>query len=144
MTQTNASETLASATGVCVLVVDDHEDSLEMMAEYLRLLVGCRVETATTGVEALAAVEAMHPAVVLMDLQLPGHIDGWEVTRTIKAHPVLKEARVIAVTGHAFPPDLERAMRAGCDAVVLKPVDLPALARQVAQVAALHRAKGTM
>ena len=46
--------------------------------------------------------EAMRPQVMLMDLALPG-IDGWEATRRVKAHPLLKQTVVIAVTAHSLP-----------------------------------------
>src|SRR3954467_14456648 len=54
-----------------------------------------------------------------------------EATRRIKSHPLLKQTVVIAVTGHGFPADVERAMRAGCHAVVVKPCDVMALGQQV-------------
>ncbi len=117
-----------------VLVVDDDQDNREMLAEYLTL-VGCTVATASSGVEALVVAEAMRPQVMLMDLALPG-IDGWEATRRVKAHPLLKQTVVIAVTAHSLPKHREEALHAGCDAVVLKPYNLGALAEQVQRAAA--------
>src|SRR4051794_16935544 len=104
-----------------------------MLAEYLTL-VGCRVATASSGVEALVVAEAMRPQVMLMDLALPG-IDGWEATRRVKAHPLLKQTVVIAVTAHSLPKHGEEALHAGCDAVVLKPYTLRALAEEVQRAA---------
>jgi two-component system, cell cycle response regulator DivK len=106
-----------------VLVVDDVQDSREMLAEYLEW-VGFRVDTASDAYEALTRAEEMRPDVVLMDLGLPGTMDGWEATRRVRAHPLLKATTVIAVTAHGFPEDRERALAAGCCSVVLKPYDL--------------------
>src|SRR3954453_14967427 len=117
-----------------VLVVDDDQDNREMLAEYLTL-VGCTVAIASSGVEALVVAEAMRPQVMLMDLALPG-IDGWEATRRVKAHPLLKQTVGIAVTAHSLPKHREEALHAGCDAVVLKPYNLGALAEQVQRAAA--------
>ena len=83
----------------------------------------------------------MRPQVMLMDLALPG-IDGWEATRRIKAHPLLKQTVVIAVTAHSLPKHKEEALHAGCDAVVLKPYNLGALAEQVQRAVAQRPASG--
>ncbi len=123
------------AKSSAVLVVDDHADNRELLAEYLQF-VGCTVATASNGAEALAKAEAMRPQVILMDLGLPGIMDGGETTRRIRSHPLLREAVMIAVTAHGFPADVQRAMHAGCRAVVIKPYDVEALAEQVKQVVA--------
>jgi two-component system, cell cycle response regulator DivK len=66
-----------------------------------------------------------------MDLAMRGLIDGWEATRRIKLDPALQHTVVIAVTAHAFPPERERAMHAGCQAVFTKPYDIAAVAAHV-------------
>ena len=113
-----------------VLVVDDNDDSRDLLAEYLSLK-GFDVTTAADGVVAVTRAEQIHPQVVLMDLALPGIIDGWEATRRIKTSPMTKDTVVIAVTAHAFPHDQQKAMHAGCHAVVTKPVDVAKLAALV-------------
>jgi two-component system, cell cycle response regulator DivK len=70
-----------------------------------------------------------------MGLALPG-MDGWEATRRVKAHPLLQQTVVIAVTAHGLPNHRESAMHAGCEAVIIKPYDLVALAEQVRRVVA--------
>jgi two-component system, cell cycle response regulator DivK len=117
-----------------VLVVDDDQDNREMLAEYLTLS-GCTVATASSGAEAIRVAEQMRPQVMLMDLALPG-MDGWEATRRVKAHPLLKQTVVIAVTAHGLPNHKEKAMHAGCQAVIVKPYNLVALAEQVRRVVA--------
>lgn len=126
-----------SASAASVLVVEDHADSRELLALYLRG-VGCTVATAANGEEALAQAEVLRPQVILMDLGLPD-MDGCEATRRVKSHPLLREAVVIAVTAHGFPADFQRAMQAGCDGVVVKPYDLAALAGRVQAVVAQRR-----
>lgn len=91
--------------------------------EYLRY-AGFSVAGAVNGEEALAKARELRPAVVLMDLSLPG-IDGWEATRQLKADPATRDILVIALTGHAEPANRARAMLVGCDLFVAKP-SLPA------------------
>ncbi len=122
-----------------VLVVDDHEDSRDMLAAFLAL-AGCAVETAANGAEAISRAERMRPHVVLMDLSLPGGVDGLAATHIIKSHPQLKDVFVIAVTAHAFPADVARAKKVGCHAVVTKPFDPEMLTLEVLRLARQPRA----
>ena len=116
-----------------VLVVDDNRDSRDLLAELLAF-DGFEVTTAVTGVEAVEVTEQHRPQVVLMDLALPGVMDGWEATRRIKNDPRLRNTIVIAVTAHAYPEHKQRAIHAGCQAVFTKPYDLPALVAHVEKV----------
>jgi two-component system, cell cycle response regulator DivK len=119
-----------------VLVVEDNRDSREMLAEYLAAL-GFPVAAAANSDEALARAEEIRPRVVLMDLALPGTLDGWETTRRLKANPMLKHTVVIAVTANGLAAHREKAMHAGCHSVILKPYDLDALVARIEEVA--HR-----
>jgi CheY-like chemotaxis protein len=119
-----------------VLVVDDHEDTRELLSEYLAHL-GFAVATAHDGATALTRAERLQPDVVLMDLWLPGTMDGWEATRRLKA--MLKHLVVIAVTAHVWPQDHQKALHAGCQGVFTKPVNLAALAAQIAEVTQRRR-----
>jgi len=116
-----------------VLVADDNLDSRDLLAEFLAF-DGFDVTTAATGLEAVQVTEQHRPEVVLMDLAMPGVMDGWEATRRIKSDPRLRNTVVIAVTAHAYPEHKERAMHAGCQAVFTKPYDLPALVAHVEKV----------
>lgn len=120
-----------------VLVVDDNDDSRELVAEYLRMC-GFTVVEASNGADAVTCAETHRPSVVLMDLAMPGLIDGWEATRMIRRRPLPQTPAIIAVTAHSVPQYHELARHAGCRAVVVKPVDLNALAILVEQMAA-HR-----
>jgi two-component system cell cycle response regulator DivK len=72
------------------------------------------------GEAALTEAAAKRPDLILMDIQLPG-LDGYEVTRRIKADPSLTHIPIIAVTSYALSGDDEKARLAGCDAYVTKP-----------------------
>lgn len=102
-----------------ILIVDDFDDNREMYAEFLRF-TGYRVEEASNGLEALEKAFGLLPEVIVMDLSLPG-VDGWEVTRRLKADERTHHIPVIAVTGHALAGHSQGALEAGCDAFVTKP-----------------------
>jgi CheY-like chemotaxis protein len=113
------------ATEPYILIVDDFPDGREMLAEYLAFR-GMAAVTSCDGEEALEVARKRPPAVVLMDLTMPG-MGGWEATRQLKADPVTRDAIVIALTAHALAPDEGMARQAGCDGFVAKPYDLAEL-----------------
>jgi CheY-like chemotaxis protein len=102
-----------------VLVVDDYEDAREMYAECLDAS-GFDVAQAESGDEAVAKALALHPALIVMDLALPG-MDGWTATRTIKTDARTAGIPVVALTGHARSDASRAARDAGCDAFLTKP-----------------------
>ncbi|HUF79384.1 MAG TPA: response regulator [Thermoanaerobaculia bacterium] len=103
-----------------VLVVDDFAAGRELCAEYLSFR-GYEVATATDGAEALNKAFELEPDVILMDLSLPA-IDGWEATRRLRSDPRTRAIKIIALTAHALEAERARALEAGCDEVVTKPV----------------------
>ena len=120
-----------------ILIVDDNPTNLKLVA-YLMTASGYQVATALDADAAIAAIDRDRPRLILMDLQLPG-TDGLELTRRLKADPVTREIIVVAVTAFAMKGDQDRAMAAGCDDYVTKPIDtreLPAtIARHLARTA---------
>jgi CheY-like chemotaxis protein len=116
-----------------VLVVDDSSDGREMLVEYL-VFRQFPVAEARNGAEALDVARRAQPAIILMDLSMPG-VDGWEATRRLKADPLTRSAFIVAVTAHAFPREQEAARAAGCDVVIAKPFDLTVLADALEAVA---------
>jgi len=110
-----------AATGQpLVLVIDDHEDS-RIIARLVLEAAGFRVCEAASGVEGLSLAVSLQPAVVLLDLILPG-IDGWGVARRLRRDPAADNIGIIALTAVAFPEDCDRARDAGCDEVLTKPM----------------------
>jgi signal transduction histidine kinase len=106
-----------------VLVIDDHRDSAEGLAELLRL-AGHEVEIAYDGRSALAAVARSAPAVVISDLGLP-EMDGFAIARTLRDRN--RELRLIALSGFGDSAAVEAAIAAGFDHHLTKPVDPRAL-----------------
>src|SRR4029079_10713382 len=100
------------------LVVEDQEDNMQILRDLLTS-AGYELIEAINGEEALAAVK-QQPDLILMDIQIP-IIDGYEVTRCIKADPKTKSIPIIAVTSHAIGDGEEKAIAAGCDDFVPKP-----------------------
>lgn len=114
-----------------ILVVDDHPPNLALLM-HLLALHGYDVATAADADQALAAIRQELPRLILMDLQLPG-VDGFELTRQLKADPATAAIPIVAVTSYAMSGDRERALAAGCDDHVAKPIDTRALPHLVAQ-----------
>jgi CheY-like chemotaxis protein len=113
-----------------ILVVEDSPDIRELM----RLLLeadGHEVELAGDGGAAMEAVRAHAPDLVLMDLSLPV-VSGWETARQLKAAPETAAIPIVAVTAHAMQGDRERALAAGCDGFLAKPIDEDRFAAEVA------------
>jgi CheY-like chemotaxis protein len=121
-----------------ILVVDDNQDNAEIIQHYLETR-GYPITVARSGEEALALFETVKPALVLLDVMMPGR-DGWEVCRTMKAHPQLgKTVRIIMVTALNEMDDKRQALQTGADDYVEKPFDLPTLAATVQRNLAVQR-----
>lgn len=121
-----------------ILVVDDNQDNAEIIRQYLEIR-GYPITVAHNGDEALAAFEQVKPALVLLDVMMPGR-DGWEVCRLMKQHPVLgKHVRVVMVTALDEWEDKREALQTGADDYVEKPFDLPSLAATVQRNLAMLR-----
>lgn len=114
-----------------VLIVDDNPTNLKLVA-YLVRANGYEVDTAGDAEAALAAIAAHRPALILMDLQLPG-IDGLELTRRLKSDPATRDIKIIAVTAYAMKGDEDKAREAGCDDYVTKPIDTRGLPEMIAK-----------
>ena len=108
-----------------IVLVEDNEMNRDMLSRRLRRR-GYEVLTAVDGESGLALTKSETPALVLMDMSLPG-IDGWEATRQLKADPATRAIPVIALTAHAMAGDREKALAAGCDDFDIKPIDLDRL-----------------
>jgi DNA-binding response OmpR family regulator len=121
-----------------ILVVDDNEDNAEIIRQYLRR-IGYPVTVAHSGDEALSVFETVRPALVLLDVMMPGR-DGWDVCRTMKAHPTLgKSVRVVMVTALDDWQDKRDALQIGADDYVEKPFELATLAETVHRNLAMQR-----
>ena len=117
--------------GEKILIVDDNPTNLKLVA-YLMRAKGYEVSTAIDAHAAISEIQAQRPALILMDLQLPG-IDGLELTRRLKADPETRGIIIVAVTAYAMKGDQDKAIAAGCDDYVTKPIDTRALPETIAR-----------
>ena len=124
-----------SPTAATILVVDDNPINLKLVSDLLAF-EGYRVLKAEDGEEAAASVEAEPPDLILLDVDLPG-IDGLTLTKRLKSDTRTADIVIVALTAFAMKGDRQRAMAAGCDAYVTKPIDTRGLPGQVAEL--LHR-----
>ena len=112
-----------------ILLIEDNELNRDMLSRRLQKR-GYDVVMAVDGEQGVAAALSELPALILMDMSLPG-LDGWEATRRIKAGPRTGRIPIIALTAHAMPSDRDRSLAAGCDDFDTKPVDLPRLLQKI-------------
>ncbi len=120
----------------CVLIVDDVVENCALMSDYLENL-GCEVITATSGPDALAAMERAAADLVLLDVEMPG-MSGLEVCRKLKSAPATSMVPVVIVTAYSAVDDRVAALEAGADDFLAKPVEQTEL---VARVRSLLRVK---
>jgi CheY-like chemotaxis protein len=113
-----------------IVIVEDSPD-IRALVRMLLEAGGHEVITAKNGREGVETTRREQPDIVLMDLSLPV-LSGWEAVREIKATPAIARIPVLAVTAHAMHGDRERALAAGCDGFIAKPIDEETFERAVA------------
>jgi two-component system cell cycle response regulator DivK len=118
-----------TGSGQSILVVDDNQDSRELVVKVLKNR-GYQMIEAVDGEDALEKAIALRPCLVLMDISLP-KMDGYEVTRNLRLHDNLKQVPVIALTAHAMKGDEEKVLQAGLDGYIPKPINVRELPGQV-------------
>jgi len=107
--------------GEQILLVEDNVMN-RRLAQFLLKSEGYIVYEATNGREALELVKAHAPDLILMDLQLP-ELDGFTTTQILKQDATTRDIPVVALTAYAMTGDAERALEAGCDGYITKPID---------------------
>lgn len=102
-----------------VLLVDDHSD----IRRLVRITLGKDFEVleASDGATALEIVRRQRPALVVLDVMMPGELDGYQVCERIKSDETLAGVRVVLLTARGQQTDLEQGRKAGCDAYLVKP-----------------------
>ena len=128
----DAASPVASARALRILVADDNEDSRDMMRYFLES-EGHTVATAGDGPSALAAVDEFRPEVAILDIGMPG-LNGYKVAEQIRHHR--QSLTLVALSGLGQEEDKRRATEAGFDVHFTKPVDIPALKKLLASIAA--------
>jgi two-component system, cell cycle response regulator DivK len=116
--------------GEPILIVDDNAVNLKLM-RVLLASEGYTVRTAVDAEDALDVLAEFRPRMILMDLQMPG-MDGLELTRRLKKDPALARTVVVALTAYAMKGDEAKALEAGCDGYITKPIDTRTLTDTIA------------
>jgi two-component system cell cycle response regulator len=112
-----------------ILLVEDVPANRVLMAKLLKA-AGHQVLQAVDGASGLALAQTSRPDLILMDLSLPG-IDGWETLRRLRGDRATSDTPVVCVTAHAMVGDRERAVAAGFDGYMSKPIETMSFARTV-------------
>jgi CheY-like chemotaxis protein len=125
------SDQPVSPDAVTILVVDDDLANLAL-AEALLQAEGFLVRVAIDAAATFAVLKTVTPALILMDIQLP-EVDGWELTRQLKADPATRDIPVIAITAYGKAGDETKARKAGFAEFLSKPIstrELPGIVRR--------------
>ncbi|PYS75955.1 MAG: hypothetical protein DMF66_17375 [Acidobacteria bacterium] len=120
-----------------ILLVDDYDDSRDLLALQLRM-DGYRVLEASDGGEALAVLSQVRPDLVLMDLSMPA-LDGLSATCRLREIPEMRDVPVVALTAHSPESHREAALAAGCDEFVAKTIGADELRRVVSRLLSEER-----
>jgi CheY-like chemotaxis protein len=115
-----------------ILVVEDNPRNMRLITMTLRGK-GYELLEATDGEQALDMATRERPNLIIMDVQLP-KLDGLEVTKRLRATPVSSQIPIIALTAYAMKGDREKAIAAGCDEYVSKPIDTRQFPEVVAEM----------
>ncbi len=103
-----------------ILIADDNPTNVELLEAYLADF-DCETAVAADGVDTLRQVEQFQPDVILLDIMMP-RLSGFEVCKQLKTNPSTKDIMILMVTALNEPGDIERAVQAGCDDFLSKPV----------------------
>ena len=119
-----------SSTGMSrILIADDNEPNRELLEVYLAD-VDCEIATAVDGADTLEKVASFEPDIILLDIMMP-KLSGFEVCQQLKADPVTRQIMVLMVTALGELGDIERAVEAGTDDFLSKPVNKIELVKRV-------------
>lgn len=117
-----------------ILIVEDDPIDMKLFSAVLKAS-DHRVFEEASAEQAIEALKTRHPEVILLDLKLPG-MDGLALARRLKQHPATRHIPIVAITAAREKFSKEDALKAGCDAYIVKPVDTRNLSRQIVGAAA--------
>jgi len=121
-----------------VLIVEDNADNYELV-RFLLEQAGHDTCWARNGRDGIAMAKKEKPDLILMDLSLP-EVDGWTAAKHIRSDPHTKHIPIAALTAHSLPEDHMRAVEAGCDSYLSKPINMAAFNETVASLIAKSNA----
>ena len=120
-----------------ILITDDNQQNCELLEAYLSG-ESVEIEMAFDGQEALAKVETFHPDIILLDIMMP-RMSGYEVCKQLKQNPATKDIPILMVTALNEMGDIEKAVNAGCDDFLTKPVNRLELTTRVRSLLRVRR-----
>ena len=120
-----------------ILVIEDNEQNLYLI-RYILEDCDYEVFAAMNGKEGIALAASLLPDLILLDIQLP-LMDGYTVARNLRENPDHADTPIVAVTSYAMPGDREKAMEAGCNGYIEKPIDPDTFDKQVEQYLSMKR-----
>ncbi|MEJ5314870.1 MAG: response regulator [Anaerolinea sp.] len=112
-----------------ILVIEDNPDNLELV-RFLLEQAGFQVISAVDGLEGLEKARTQRPDLILLDMSLP-ELDGWHLAKQLKDAEETASIPIIALTAHTLPGDRRRALEAGCDGFISKPLNVARFASQI-------------
>ena len=122
-----------------LLLVDDNPVNYDMLSRRLKK-AGHKVVHAANGVQGIGVANRENPDAILMDLSMPV-MNGWEASQQLKSSPQTRHIPIIAVTSHAMQGSEEKALTAGCDAFITKPIDFALLLATIDKVLNLKKSE---
>ena len=119
-----------------ILVAEDDPDAMDIVTTMF-VHAGYRVAQACSGTDALTMARELHPALVVLDVAMPG-LTGWEVARRLRADDdaTVRTQPILVLTAHAFTEDRLRARALGCDGYLSKPADVRRVVREAQRILA--------
>jgi two-component system cell cycle response regulator DivK len=117
-----------------ILVVDDNETNRELVVHFLKMK-GHQSIIALNGAQAISLAQQEQPDLILMDMDMPV-LNGWDASLQLKQDPLTTTIPILALTAHAMLEDQRRALSAGCDDFMAKPMDLLKLADKIDELIA--------
>ena len=120
--------------GELILIVEDNDKNLKLVRDVLQFN-GYQTAEAMTAEDGLVLARSQHPALILLDIQLPG-MDGFAALRQLRADPITKNTPVMAVTASAMEQDRQKILEAGFDGYMTKPINVKRFTEEIRTVLA--------
>jgi two-component system cell cycle response regulator DivK len=120
--------------GSLILIIEDNDKNLKLVRDVLQFN-GYETAEAMTAEDGLVLARSQHPALILLDIQLPG-MDGFAALRQLRADPITKSTPVIAVTASAMEQDRQKILEAGFDGYMTKPIHVKQFTEEIRTVLA--------
>ena len=122
--------------GELILIIEDNDKNLKLVRDVLQFN-GYQTAEAMTAEDGLVLARSQHPALILLDIQLPG-MDGFAALRQLRADPITKSTPVIAVTASAMEQDRQKILAAGFDGYMTKPINVKKFTEEIRTVLVGH------